>query len=774
MRFPEATSSLLILAVLVISATACTGTRDSKLRLRKVVLYQNGIGYFEHSGKAVDDKLQLSVRRSELDDALKTLTIVSTAGDGVSPRHGTVHTQTGDVAAAKKKDPNNLRSVPMRVEIPKAGGETLRVSYSVPTPIWKATYRVVFDTGRAGQVLLQGWAAIQNTSGHDWNNVGLTLATGAPLSFGVNLTRPTYASRPDLSGDMHSPVALGAVRATSMKAGDHDGDGIIDVDDLCPYAEEDLDGFEDEDGCPDLDNDQDRILDVDDECPGEQETYNGHDDGDGCPDRGRVITTDSALTILNKIYFTKGSSEILAASEPILDATATVLLEASDVSLIEIQGHTAANERDIATLGEDRAMAVAAYLVHQGVASSRLEIRSYGDTKPIDTKSTKEAHARNRRIEFVILKREEGNYHRERLAKRNRPPASAQKRRSSNAKKAKERAVMVPTTRSTGGMVHYALPTSVSIANGESTLVPLINATVEGEEIYLYRPDKNLPGSKQHPSRAVRVVNTAKLALVPGPIAVFARDAFAGEGLLDALSPSESAFIPFALDSSSDVSVKEAWADYPKNIISISEGAMTVLDEHELTTEYTVSAGLTAPKRVYVQHHTRVGFEITPPPDSEIDGPTVLAPLRLVRAGDATLRLRERSYDSRTLSLEHDSVEELRRYVAAASLPSPQATSLARVLRLRIDIELAEGALDAKRSQRYDDRVRAYEIRKNLKVLAGDQGRLRSSLKQELAESGKRGRKLASEVAVLSEALTKQRIEFQSLLVTMKYKSAVP
>ncbi len=66
---------------------------------------------------------------------------------------------------------------------------------------------------------------------------------------------------------------------------DNDGDGIADVDDLCPSVAEDRDGFEEEDGCPDPDNDQDGILDFDDHCPNQPETMNGFDDYDGCPDR---------------------------------------------------------------------------------------------------------------------------------------------------------------------------------------------------------------------------------------------------------------------------------------------------------------------------------------------------------------------------------------------------------------------------------------------------------------------------------------------------------
>jgi len=66
--------------------------------------------------------------------------------------------------------------------------------------------------------------------------------------------------------------------------GDRDKDGIPDDDDGCPDDPEDKDGFEDRDGCPDLDNDGDGILDVDDACPLVKEDYDGDRDEDGCPE----------------------------------------------------------------------------------------------------------------------------------------------------------------------------------------------------------------------------------------------------------------------------------------------------------------------------------------------------------------------------------------------------------------------------------------------------------------------------------------------------------
>jgi outer membrane protein OmpA-like peptidoglycan-associated protein len=65
---------------------------------------------------------------------------------------------------------------------------------------------------------------------------------------------------------------------------DKDNDNIPDKDDACPDNPEDYDGFEDEDGCPDLDNDKDGTLDFNDECPDQPEDKDDFQDNDGCPD----------------------------------------------------------------------------------------------------------------------------------------------------------------------------------------------------------------------------------------------------------------------------------------------------------------------------------------------------------------------------------------------------------------------------------------------------------------------------------------------------------
>jgi uncharacterized repeat protein (TIGR01451 family) len=65
---------------------------------------------------------------------------------------------------------------------------------------------------------------------------------------------------------------------------DRDRDRIFDMADACPDEAEDFDAFEDEDGCPDLDNDKDKIVDASDKCPNEAEDIDGYEDEDGCKD----------------------------------------------------------------------------------------------------------------------------------------------------------------------------------------------------------------------------------------------------------------------------------------------------------------------------------------------------------------------------------------------------------------------------------------------------------------------------------------------------------
>ncbi len=123
---------------------------------------------------------------------------------------------------------------------------------------------------------------------------------------------------------------------------DSDKDGIDDDSDACPMEPEDRDSFEDDDGCPDLDNDLDGILDTDDKCPLKPETINGKDDEDGCPDssESKVRITKTGIEIFEMVYFDTNKSVIQKRSYNILNQVKSILRANPRIKLIQVEGHT--------------------------------------------------------------------------------------------------------------------------------------------------------------------------------------------------------------------------------------------------------------------------------------------------------------------------------------------------------------------------------------------------------------------------------------------------
>lgn len=187
---------------------------------------------------------------------------------------------------------------------------------------------------------------------------------------------------------------------------DPDGDGILEDEDLCPEDAEDFDNYEDEDGCPEIDNDGDGIVDADDPCPLMAETATDADNYDGCPELERVVKiVDETPDLPEPIQFKFRSAELLPSSYPKLQLIADVLRDNSQLTMIEIQGHTSSegSESFNQSLSEARAAAVEKALVERGVSPSRLRSRGYGPSRPVAGNETEEGRELNRRVEYVIV-----------------------------------------------------------------------------------------------------------------------------------------------------------------------------------------------------------------------------------------------------------------------------------------------------------------------------------------------------------------------------------
>lgn len=252
-----------------------------------------------------------------------------------------------------------------------------------------------------------------------------------------------------ISWKKQKPVAHKTTPAPNTP-GDRDGDGIIDVNDVCPDVagklafsgcpDSDNDGIQDKEdecprlpgiakykGCPIPDTDKDGITDEEDSCisvPGviqykgcpipdtdndglndEQDScvsMPGPKSNKGCPIVKNEVTEEMQKTA-KAILFKTGSYEITRGSFPALDKVASILNENPDLNLL-IEGHTdnEGTEQSNQQLSENRANAILNYLRTKGVKEARLKAMGYGQTKPIDSNTTSKGRAKNRRVELKL------------------------------------------------------------------------------------------------------------------------------------------------------------------------------------------------------------------------------------------------------------------------------------------------------------------------------------------------------------------------------------
>jgi hypothetical protein len=89
------------------------------------------------------------------------------------------------------------------------GPRKVRVGYVQESPLWKTSYRLMLDAGAAGaeaKGALQGWAIVENTTDHDWKDVRMSLVSGRPISFAMDLYRPLYVPRPVVRPELYASL----------------------------------------------------------------------------------------------------------------------------------------------------------------------------------------------------------------------------------------------------------------------------------------------------------------------------------------------------------------------------------------------------------------------------------------------------------------------------------------------------------------------------------------------------------------------------------------
>ncbi|MGA9519935.1 MAG: DUF4139 domain-containing protein [Myxococcaceae bacterium] len=169
--------TLLLIFVFLAGCGARTSSyvRSDGATLGRVVIYRNGVAYFERTARVEGDHLDLKVPADKIDDFLKSLTVVDAQTGQPAP-----------ISYPTRKDPGAEDGlVEMRIGLSGPSPHQLKLSYVTDAASWKPSYRVVLGPG--GKVELEAWAIVDNTSGEDWNNVRLGVGSSSALSFRYDL-----------------------------------------------------------------------------------------------------------------------------------------------------------------------------------------------------------------------------------------------------------------------------------------------------------------------------------------------------------------------------------------------------------------------------------------------------------------------------------------------------------------------------------------------------------------------------------------------------------
>ncbi len=161
--------------------------------LGRVVIYRNGVAFYERRALVKGGALTVSVPRDRVDDFLKSLTVV----DAISKQPLPV-----SIPRQQSEDGTNLV---MKLQLPTKDTAEVVLTYVTEAPAWKPSYRVV--VGDHNDVLLEGWAIVDNTSGEDWKNVLVGVGSSSALSFRYDLWSVRQVQRETLANEERFAVA---------------------------------------------------------------------------------------------------------------------------------------------------------------------------------------------------------------------------------------------------------------------------------------------------------------------------------------------------------------------------------------------------------------------------------------------------------------------------------------------------------------------------------------------------------------------------------------
>ena len=180
---------LLTVFLLAVGCSARTSfVKAPETTLGRVVVYRNGVAYFERYANVEGDALHLQVPADKVDDFLKSLTVSDALTNTPEP-----------IVYPTDVPSSGTGLVEMKIQLSGTKSHKLKLTYVTESPSWKPSYRITL--GQGGRIQVQAWAIVDNTSGEDWQAVKLGVGASSAMSFRFDLRHIRVVERETLRSD---------------------------------------------------------------------------------------------------------------------------------------------------------------------------------------------------------------------------------------------------------------------------------------------------------------------------------------------------------------------------------------------------------------------------------------------------------------------------------------------------------------------------------------------------------------------------------------------
>jgi len=295
------------------------------------------------------------------------------------------------------------------------------------------------------------------------------------------------------------------------------------------------------------------------------------------------------------------------------------------------------------------------------------------------------------------------------------PPPSPPRPDATVVAETLEEGTSVGQSQELGDLFEYKLKDRVTIRKNQSALVPILQSRIDAEKVSVWNP------SESSVLRALWVDNSSNLTLDGGSFNVLEGDAFAGEGLMDAIKPGEKRLLSYAADLGVLVDAKEKGEKQRVTKIVIAHGTMTQTTQERQENTYTIRNRDAAARTVVIEHPARAGWKLTDDDDKPAESSASFHRFRLTIDPKTTRTLVVKEYrpiDNR-YQLTNVTDSDIKYFLEQKMINPDVEQALRRVVKQKNDVFLMEGIIQDRNAQVNAISNDQQRVRENMKALKG-------------------------------------------------------